>query len=245
MEKKIATFGGNVATLLYNEMVNVKGRLNSRPFCVAMWSTGKDAQKPASAQLLPCLMCTGLRVGVAVGSLLHIEIVPCAGVRVVAPGLHAGKQVRDRLRRALQRTVDHGHHLCTGHGLIRAEGAVGIAVDPAELRADSDRIGCPVVRGDVGEVVRRALRVGELCQHRGKLCTRDCLIRTELAVRSGVDDHAGIFKRCNVEVEPVAAYNIAERASGRFIRLDTICVHDAIKRLENRSARGQISELTK
>lgn len=68
MEKKIATFGGNVATLLYNEMVNVKGRLNSRPFCVAMWSTGKDAQKPASAQLLPCLMCTGLRVGVAVGN---------------------------------------------------------------------------------------------------------------------------------------------------------------------------------
>ena len=48
-------------------MVNVKGRLNSRPFCVAMWSTGKDVQKSASAQLLPCLMCAGLRVGVAVG----------------------------------------------------------------------------------------------------------------------------------------------------------------------------------
>ena len=48
-------------------MVNVKGRLNSRPFCVAMWSTGKDVQKPASAQLLPCLMATALGVGVAVG----------------------------------------------------------------------------------------------------------------------------------------------------------------------------------
>ena len=79
MEKKIATFGGNVATLLYNEMVNVKGRLNSRPFCVAMWSTGKDAQKPASAQLLPCLMCTGLRVGVAVG-----KLEPASTVKAIA-----------------------------------------------------------------------------------------------------------------------------------------------------------------
>ena len=93
MEKKIATFGGNVATLLYNEMVNVKGRLNSRPFCVAMWSTGKDVQKPASAQLLPCLMGTRFRVGVAVGRLLHIEVVPCVDVCVVAPGLHAGQQI--------------------------------------------------------------------------------------------------------------------------------------------------------
>ena len=50
-------------------MVNVKGRLNSRPFCVAMWSTGKDTQKPASAQLLPCLMGTRFRVGVAVGTM--------------------------------------------------------------------------------------------------------------------------------------------------------------------------------
>ena len=54
-------------------MVNVKGRLNSRPFCFAMWSTGKDAQKPASVQLLPRLMCTGFHVGVAVGSLTVLD----------------------------------------------------------------------------------------------------------------------------------------------------------------------------
>lgn len=69
-------------------MVNVKGRLNSRPFCVAMWSTGKDVQKPATAQLLPCLMGTGFRVGVAVGSLLHIEIqyVCCMGMGAIIFG---------------------------------------------------------------------------------------------------------------------------------------------------------------
>ena len=126
MEKKIATFGGNVATLLYNEMVNVKGRLNCRPFCVAMWSTGKDAQKPASAQLLPCLMGTGLRVGVAVGSLLHIEIVPCVDVCVVAPGLHAGQQIVGRFRRAAQCAVDHRHHFGAGDRCVGTERAVGI-----------------------------------------------------------------------------------------------------------------------
>lgn len=107
-------------------MVNVKGRLNSRPFCVAMWSTGKDAQKPASAQLLPCLMCTGLRVGVAVGSLLHIEIVPCVDVCVVAPGLHAGQQIVCRLRRAAQCAVDHRHHFGAGDRCVGTERAVGI-----------------------------------------------------------------------------------------------------------------------
>ena len=107
-------------------MVNVKGRLNSRPFCVAMWSTGKDVQKSASAQLLPCLMCAGLRVGVAIGSLLHVEIVPCVDVCVVAPGLHAGKQVRDRLRRAVQCAVDHRHHFGAGDRCVGTERSVGI-----------------------------------------------------------------------------------------------------------------------
>ena len=91
--------------------------------------------------------------------------------------------------------------------------------------------------GDIVEGVCSTLDVRKLRQHCSKLCARDCLIRTELAVRSGVDDHVGIFKRCNVEVEPVAADNIAERASGRFIRLDTICVHDAIENCCNFRAR--------
>ena len=107
-------------------MVNVKGRLNSRPFCVAMWSTGKDAQKPASAQLLPCLMGTRFRVGVAVGSLLHIEVVPCVDVCVVAPGLHAGQQIVLRLRRTAERTVHHRHQFGAGDRCIGTERAVGI-----------------------------------------------------------------------------------------------------------------------
>ena len=165
----------------------------------------------------------------AVGSLLHVEIVPCVDVCVVAPGLHAGQQIVCRLRRAAQCAVDHRHHFGAGDRCVGTERAVGIAVDPAHLCADSDFIRCPVSCRDIVEGVCSALDVRKLRQHCSKLCARDCLIRTELAVRSGVDDHVGIFKRCNVEVEPVAAGNIAERASGRFIRLDTICIHDAIE----------------
>ena len=70
---------------------------------------------------------------------------------------------------------------------------------------------------------------GELRKHGRKLGARDGLVRAEIAAASRVHNHARIFKRRNIGIEPVAADNIAERASGRFIRLDTICVHDAIE----------------
>ena len=80
--------GGIVENFIYNKLLIVPGGLIRPPFCVAMWSTGKDVQKPASAQLLPCLMGTGFRVGVAVGSLLHIEIqyVCCMGMGAIIFG---------------------------------------------------------------------------------------------------------------------------------------------------------------
>ena len=143
-------------------MVNVKGRLNSRPFCVAMWSTGKDAQKPASAQLLPCLMGTGLRVGVAVGSLLHVEVVPLIG-GVVDPGLHAGQECVGGLGRTAGGTVDHGHEFSAGHVSVRAEGAVGIAVDPSVLGGIHHSAVEPVVLIHIGEDIHSAAAgVGEL-----------------------------------------------------------------------------------
>ena len=165
----------------------------------------------------------------AVGGLLHVEIVPCVDVCVVAPDLHAGEQVSGRLRRALQRTVDHGHHLCAGHGLIRAEGAVGITVDPARLCADGDCIGCPVIRGHVGKVVRGLLVFRKLRQHRRKLCARDGLVRAEVAAGSGVHDHTGVLQRGDVDVEPVAAGNIAVAARGVIVCLGAVSVHDPVE----------------
>ena len=175
-------------------------------------------------------MGTRLGVGVVVGGLLHVEVVPCVHVRVVAPGLHAGQQIACRLRRAAERAVHHCHEFGTGDVAVRAEAAVGIAVDPAHLRGNRDFLGCPVARANVIELCSGgALQTGELCDHRSELGAGDRVIRTELAVRSGVDDHAGIFERSNVGVVPVAAGNVRIGAAvGLVVGLARVA-HDAVQ----------------
>ena len=121
----------------------------------------------------------GAGVGVAVGGLLDVEVVPAGGVSVVLPGLHVGKKGVSRLRGAAGGAVDHGHELGAGDGLIGAEGAVGVAVDPAEICGQGDGVCGPVARGDVGEVDRGGLLLGELRQHGGELGAGDGVIGTE------------------------------------------------------------------
>ena len=85
---------------------NTKGDGSGRPLLYCFCGQREKPQAPILVcELLPGLMCAALGVGMAVGGLLHVEIVPCVDVCVVAPDLHAGEQVSGRLRRALQRTV--------------------------------------------------------------------------------------------------------------------------------------------
>ena len=76
-------------------------------------------------------MAARLGVGVAVGGLLHVEVVPCVNVRVILPSLHVGQQIVLRLRCAAERAVHHRHQFGTGDGAVGAEAAVGIAVSAA------------------------------------------------------------------------------------------------------------------
>ena len=62
-------------------------------------------------EFLPILVVVGLSgVGVAVGSLLNIEIVPGRGADVIE-GVQAVEQIRSVLRRAVQDTVENGDRL--------------------------------------------------------------------------------------------------------------------------------------
>ena len=79
-------------------------------------------------EFLPILVVVGLSgVGVAVGSLLNIEIVPGRGADVIE-GVQAVEQIRSVLRRAVQDTVENGDRLSAGDVFIRRVGRT-IAVE--------------------------------------------------------------------------------------------------------------------
>ena len=81
----------------------------------------------------PSLVITGfVLVIMGVGSLLHGQIEPVAGV-AVRPDIHVGQQVVCILRDPIQHPVDHGHGLCAGDVGIGAESTVLKALDPAQL----------------------------------------------------------------------------------------------------------------
>lgn len=72
-------------------------------------------------------------IGVAVGGLLNVQIVPDSGIGIVLPRFHAREHVSFRLRIAAQRAVDHGDHFGALDGLLGAKRAVGVALDVGEV----------------------------------------------------------------------------------------------------------------
>ena len=86
----------------------------------------------------------GAGVGVAVGGFLDVEVVPLGGIHVVGPLVHVGEQVGRGFGLALKDTVDEGHGFGAGDVLVGLEGAVGVAVDPAETCGQGDGVCGPV-----------------------------------------------------------------------------------------------------
>ena len=162
----------------------------------------------------------------AVGGFLDVEVVPAGGVGVVLPGLHAGEEGARGLRGAAGGAVDHGHELSAGDGLIGAEGAVGVAVDPAEIRGQGDGVRGPVARGDVREVDRGGLLLGELRQHGGELGAGDGVIGAEIA-GAAVGDDAGVVEGGDVGVIPLGGIDVAETGGGRIVQAAGVGVHEA------------------
>mgnify|MGYP007013211759 CR=1 FL=1 len=168
----------------------------------------------------------GAEVGVAVGGLLDVEVVPAGGVGVVLPGLHAGEEGARGLRGAAGGAVDHGHELGAGDGLIGAEGAVGVAVDPAEICGQGDGVRGPVARGDVREVDRGGLLLGELRQHGGELGAGDGVIGAEIA-GAAVGDDAGVVEGGDVGVIPLGGIDVAEAGGSGIVQAAGVGVHEA------------------
>ena len=168
----------------------------------------------------------GAEVGVAVGGLLDIEVVPAGGISVVLPGLHAGEEGARGLRGAAGGAVDHGHELSAGDGLVGAEGAVGVAVDPAEICGQGDGVRGPVARGDVREVDRGGLLLGELRQHGGELGAGDGVIGAEIA-GAAVGDGAGVVEGGDVGVIPLGGIDVAEAGGGGIVEAAGVGVHEA------------------
>lgn len=68
-------------------------------------------------------------VGVTVGSLLDVQVVPGVLVHVVRPGNHAGQQILLAPGQALEHPVHHRHGLCSGDIALGPHHAVGVADD--------------------------------------------------------------------------------------------------------------------
>ena len=106
----------------------------------------------------PMLAAVYALVGVTVGSLLDVQVVPGVLVHVVRPGNHAGQQILLVPRQALEHPVHHRHGLCPGDVLVGLEGLILIAVDPAILGGQSDILRRPVV----ARVLKGVVAVGTL-----------------------------------------------------------------------------------
>ena len=150
---------------------------------------------------------------------LYVLVVPCVFVQVIAPHVHVGRRqkVGHALGLAIEDAVYHREGLCADDALVRAEGAVGVAVYPAVARGKLDVLLCPVA-GDVAEGLGVDVKLCKARYDRRKLRTGDALVRLEAAVGVALDD-AHVRKRCYRAVAPHAGLNVGEVACGRRVLL--------------------------
>src|SRR5699024_7030633 len=105
-------------------------------------------------QILPLLAgaaAVAPHVGMAVGGLLDILVVPGALVGVVGPGDHVIQHVV-RVGSPVQHLVHQRHNLSAGDVVVGTEGAVGITGNPP-LRGGAVDVLPGSVAGDVAEQV--------------------------------------------------------------------------------------------
>ena len=165
------------------------------------------------------LVCLELVV-VAVGSLLHSEIVPCGSIGIIRPLDHAVEQIAAVLGQTVEYAVDKRHRLCASDILIRTERTIRIAVDPTLVCGDTDLILCPVgcdIREFRGRIRVLIVEASGDC---GKFRTGNRGIRRERAiVMTLYNAHRG--QRGDGVVEPLTACHI-----GQAVGLGGICGAD-------------------
>lgn len=156
----------------------------------------------------------------AVGSLLHSEIVPCGSIGIIRPLDHAVEQSAAVLGQTVEYAVDKRHRLCVSDILIRTERTIRIAVDPTLVCGDTDLILCPVgcdIREFRGRIRVLIVEASGDC---GKFRTGDRRIRRERAiVMTLYNAHRG--QRGDGVVEPLTACHI-----GQAVGLGGICGAD-------------------
>ena len=156
----------------------------------------------------------------AVGSLLHSEIVPCGSIGIIRPLDHAVEQIAAVLGQTVEYAVNKRHSLCTGDILVRTERTIRIAIDPALVCGDTDLILCPV-RCDIRELRgHNHILIDETIDDCDKFSTGDRRIRRERAiVMTLYNAHRG--QRGDSMVKPLTARHI-----GQAVGLGGICGAD-------------------
>ena len=145
----------------------------------------------------------------AVGCLLHGQVIPAACIGVIRPCNHVGKQIRRSLRETLQHTVYQRHGFCTGNLILGTECIVAVAAYPAMVRRNRNLAFCPMP-DDIGEVYGRfvAVVVKACCDCR-KFRTRDGCVRAECPI--GIPcDNAHSAQRGNGTAIPCVRRHIGE-----------------------------------
>ena len=150
-------------------------------------------------------------VVVGIGGFLDVLIIP-GGLGIVGPGNHVVEHVVG-VGFTTQDIVHQCHGLGTGDGLVGAEGAVIVTVDPAHLGSAVDVDLRPVTLGVV-ELILEGVGIGEEAGgNGGKFRTGDGITGAEGAVVVAGDD-AGIDHSRDGVVKPVAGLHIREAAVG-------------------------------
>ena len=132
------------------------------------------------------------------------------------------RQIRERTRHfiqmrlhkfavglALEQPAGDGHDLGAGDVLLRAEGAVRVARDPAARGSEIDILRAPVAVGHVGERCLARSQFFRAAGNGSKLGARDGRVRTERAVGIA-GQNLELFKIADVVGIPLAGRNIRE-----------------------------------
>ena len=168
----------------------------------------------------PGLAAAGLGVVVAVGGLHGVPVGPVA-LAHVRKGAKLAEMAADvaLVCIALQQTAGDGCHLGAGDGVVRPEGPVRIAVDPAACGREVDVLGCPVAARHIGEALGALRQPFKAAGNGGELSAGHGGVGPEAAVRVAGDD-AELLHIADVVGGPVALCHI-----GEGVGVGLICRH--------------------
>ena len=125
------------------------------------------------------------------------------------------------IRAAFQQTAGDRRYLGAGDGVLRLEGSIRIAGDPAAGSCKVDIFDCPVGVRHVGEALAALSQLFKAAGNGGELSAGHRSVGTEAAVRISGDD-AELLHIADVVGRPAVLRHIVEGAGIGLIRLDLL-----------------------